>query len=291
MPLLNRLRALLKRRKLERDLDEELNFHVEMKTRANLEAGMTPEESRSAALRQFGNVARTKESTRTAWAFPRLESILQDVRYGLRQLRRNPGFTAVAIATLALGIGCAATMFNALEAALFTTPHVKDVDRIVYLRATNLSAGWDRSPVSVSAFYDWRDQSDSFEALAAYTAGAANLAGISKPVRVSVQRVSADFFRVMGVAPTIGRPFREGEDGPKAGATVILSHHLWEHSFGSRRDALGQTIRLDDQPMTVVGVIPAGFGFPTPGTDLWVPSHSILPAHREAIVTLLWSGF
>jgi predicted permease len=271
MSFLNQLRAIFRRGKLESDLDEELRFHVEMKTREFVEAGMPPDKARAAALRQFGNLARTKEDTRTAWTLPRFETFVQDLRYGLRQLRRNPGFTAVAIATLALGIGCAATMFNALEAALFTTPHVKDVDRIVYLRATNLSAGWDRSPVSVSAFYDWRDQSDSFEALAAYTAGTANLAGISEPVRVSVQRVSADFFRVMGVAPTIGRPFREGEDGPKAGATVILSHHLWERSFGSRRDALGQTIRLDDQPMTVVGVIPAGFGFPTPGTDLWIP--------------------
>jgi putative ABC transport system permease protein len=259
------------RRRREDELDEEIRAHLSMAAQERTEQGESEKQARAAATREFGNVALVKEVTRDMWGFVWLETLMQDLRYGLRQLRRNPGFMAVAVITLALGIGSSATMFNALEALTFVRPHIENLDRIASLQATNLGAGSNGSMVSVPAYLDVREQNQSFEGLAAFTAGASNLSGIREPARVSCQRVSSNFFRVLGVAPVLGRTFLPEENRSGAESVVVLSYSLWERSFGARGDALGEKVHIDGQPATIIGVMPKDFDFPAPGTDLWLP--------------------
>jgi putative ABC transport system permease protein len=273
MALLKRLRTLIKREELENGLDEELKFHVEMKTRENVEAGMSPEEARSAALRQFGNVMRTRESTRAAWTLPRLESILQDIRYGLRQLRRNPGFTAVAVLTLALGIGANTTIFSVVSAFLLRKPPVPDPDRVVELVSKNPKPVWaaEISDVSAPDFADWRKQSGSYSALAASVWEEFTLSGGTAPERIPGLRVTADYFRVLGVEPLLGRTFAPGDDEAGHDRVVILSEGLWRREFGANDAVVGRTVRINGGPCTVIGVMPSSFHLETFGEQLWAP--------------------
>ena len=219
MHFLNRLRALGKRGKLESDLDEELQFHVEMKTRENVEAGMPPGEARKAALRQFGNLARTKEIAREAWTFPRLESVLQDIRYGLRQLRRNPGFTAVVVITLALGIGATTAIYSVVHTVWLQPLPYRAPDRVVRVWETNSRLNIGKFSASVPNFVSWRERSRSFESLTAIMGTNANLTGHGEPERVLGAAVTVGFFGTLGIRPLLGRSFAAGEDAP-GGARV-----------------------------------------------------------------------
>jgi putative ABC transport system permease protein len=261
MSLLTRFRALFKREELESNLDEELKFHVEMKTRENAEAGMPPEAARTAALRQFGNVARTKENTRPAWTLPRLESILQDLRCGLRQLRRNPGFTAVAVLTLALGIGANTAIFSVVNAVVLRPLPYPQSDRLVWISEVipalnaELAAGGD--------YVDWRDQNKTLERMAAYDPAVSfNLTGRGTPARIHAAGVSANFFQTLGVDPQLGRSFTHEEDQPNGPHTVVLMQTFWQQYFGSDPQVLGKTVTLNSAPYAVVGVMPASFRFP-----------------------------
>jgi putative ABC transport system permease protein len=271
--LINRLRALAKRDKLENDLDEELKFHVEMKTRENLAAGMSPDQARSAALRKFGNVARTQENTRTEWTLPRLESFLQDLRYALRQLRRNPGFTAVAVLTLALGIGANTAIFSFVSPMLLQKPPIPDPDRVMKLVSKNPAPVWgaDRFPVSAPDFMDWRAQTTAFSNMAASTADEFTLSGGTQPERVAGWRVTADYFRVLGVEPALGRAFAPGEDQAGHERTVILSEGLWRRRFAADPRAIGRTVKIDGDEYTIIGIMPSRFHIGFFRVELWVP--------------------
>jgi putative ABC transport system permease protein len=269
MSLLNRLRAIFRRGQLESGLDEELRFHVEMKTRENVRAGMSPEVARAAALRQFGNVARTKEKTRAAWTLPRLESIVQDLRYGLRQLRRNPGFTIVAVLTLALGIGANTAIFSVVNTTLLRPLPYEDSDRLVW--ATERFALMPGAAVVNSPdFMAWKKQNQVFQQIGAFNVGVgANLTGAGEPVRVQVTSLTTDFFTMLGVRPVAGRGFlpEEGKEGQDH--VALLSEKLWRKRFGAKPVIQGEAIDLDGKPYTVVGVMPGGIRYPT--ADVWTP--------------------
>jgi putative ABC transport system permease protein len=280
MSLLTRLGALFRRRQLESDLDEELQFHVEMKTRENVAAGMSPEAARAAALRQFGNVVRTKEKTRTAWTLPRLESIFQDLRYGLRQLRRNPGFTVAAVLTLALGIGSVTAIFGVMDALLLRPLPYPEGNQLVTLWQRNLQAGVPQGHVSAANFYDWQKQSHgSFVALTAFAPWPLNLSGAASPERLDGVLVTPDFFSVLGVKPAQGRTFVAGEDDPAKAAVAVVSNALWRRLFGAGARLTHQTITIDGTKTLIVGVMPPGFSFPSDGIELWVPL-ALSPANR-----------
>ena len=287
MSLINRLRALFRREELESNLDEELQFHVEMKTRENVEAGMSPEQARAAALQRFGNVVRAKEETRTAWSFPRLETVAQDVRYGLRQLRRTPGFTATAVLTLALGIGATTALFTLVRSVLLKPLPFADPDRLVSLYEQSPDSRFPYNWIAGGVFAEWKKQSRGFSdmaLMAPWVEYDLSGAGGQLPERVRAAECSWDLFPILGVEPALGQGFTAGDDQLSANATVVLSWGLWQRRFGGAPSIVGQSILLDAKPYLVVGVMPQWFAFPDRTIQLWTPIyHEETAAEIKAI--------
>jgi len=260
--LLSRFMGLFRRGRLEQELEDEVRSHLEMLEEENLRRGMPPEEARYAALRSFGGVDQTKERYREQRGLPFVDSFFQDIRYGLRGLRRTPGFAAVAILTLALGIGANTAIFSVVHAVLLRPLPYRDPGRLVYI-----SEFWPHeTPVKTVPnpdFANWSEHGQLFDGLAAYGGGAeVNLTGMGEPERLSGARVTADFFALLGVEPILGRSFLPEEDRPGGRKAVLLSYELWERRFGSNSKVIGSTVQLDGDLYTIVGVAPAGFRFP-----------------------------
>ncbi len=272
------IRRLFEKRRLDRGLDDELAFHLEMRTRRNIEAGMPPEEARAAALKQFGGVLRTEEACREARGFVFLETLARDLRFGLRALRKSPGFTLASVALLALGIGANTAIFSVVNGVLLKPLPYKDPDRLVRMYGTYKGAG--AFPLSDANFFDYRAQSQSFDAIAAWTDRQANLTGGDEPERILAASVTANFFDVLGAAPLRGRTFVGGEDQAGRDGVAVLSHELWQRRFGSDPAVLGRTIALDGRSVVVVGVLPPSFRFPE-YAELWLPT-TYDPSMREA---------
>ncbi|MEK6322561.1 MAG: ABC transporter permease [Acidobacteriota bacterium] len=213
-----------------------------------------------------------------------METLLQDVRYSVRTLVNKPGFTAMVVITLALGIGANSAIFSVVNSVLLRPLPYEQAERLVSLweNNPNIQFGSDLLPVSAANFADWRDQSQSFESITALVSASFNLTGTDRPERVGGARVSASFFLLFGVAPARGRTFLPEEDHPGRNRVVVISHGLWQSRFGSDPDLIGKTLRLDGENHTVVGIMPAGFNFPKaadlpsyfelpPQTELWTP--------------------
>ncbi len=227
----------------EADLERELRDHLDLEAEEQAEAGVSPDEAHYAARRALGNTTQIKEEVRTMWGFHWLETLLQDLRYGLRQLRRNPGFTAVAVITLALGIGANTAIFSVVNAVLLKPLAYHDPDRIV-----TLSSAWknsnEYSPVSAPDFRDWHEQSTVFAAMAYYKSfDTAILTGQNAEYGRAAM-ITPEFFRVFDEQPVAGREFTPEEEKPhSAGATVVSSSYARSH-FGSNPAALGQTVHV-----------------------------------------------
>jgi putative ABC transport system permease protein len=279
MALFARLQSLLQRRKVERDLDEELQFHIELKTRENLEAGMPPEEARLAALRAFGGVEQKKEECRDEDRWRVLDDVAQDIRYGLRMLAKNPGFTVVAVITLALGIGANTAIFSLANAVFFRGFPFPHAERLAFLWQNNHKTGESEEAVSYPNYADWRAQSRTFADMAficfgkefltgSGTKGA--LAGPKGPERVSGATVSTNFFAVLGVSPRLGRSFIPEDASEGHSGVAVISYALWQERFGSNPQVVGQSLKLGGEKETIVGVMPRGFSFPN-GVQFWRP--------------------
>jgi putative ABC transport system permease protein len=285
-----RLRSLFKRGRVEQELSDELRFHLERIIEEYVAKGMTPAEARYAALRELGGVQQIKEECRDMRRVNYIENFLQDVRYGLRQLRRNPGFTIVAILTLALGIGANTTIFSVVSGVLLKKPPVRDPHRVVLVLSINREKGWGygpEHPVSAPDFLDWRSENHGFEEMAAIAPwGDFNLTGQGDPQRVAGTRVSANFFHLLGVNTSLGRPFAEGEDQQGRDHVAILSYGLWQTHFASDPRVVGKMIKLNAESYTVVGVMPASFKLFIFPSQLWIPlafdSKQLSPAGRQS---------
>jgi putative ABC transport system permease protein len=259
----------------DRELDEELRFHIAEEAQLRIDRGERPDSAWQSARRDFGNFTSAQEVTRDMWGWTALERGAQDFRFAARMLRKNPAFTGVALAALALGIGATTAIFSVVDSILLKPLPFADPGRLVMV--------WERPPsgkltnvVQTQNFLDWRQRNRSFEAIAAMLAIPANLSGDGDAVQVPSLRVSADFFRILGVAPMLGRTFRAEEDVYGANCAAVLSHGLWQRQFGSRTQILGQRINLGggsigNSTCEVVGVMPPGFGLPTLRADLYVP--------------------
>ncbi|MCA1815291.1 MAG: ABC transporter permease [Acidobacteria bacterium] len=199
-------------------------------------------------------------------------NLLQDVRYALRLLFRRPAFTAVAVATLALGVGATTAIFSVVNAVLLKPLPYPQAERLVQVWETNPKRGWTRDTISPQNFADWQAQNNSFDAITAYEYESFIATGGGEPERLVGILASSSFFDVMGVKPARGRTFQAGEDRQGAGRVVVLSDRLWRRRFGGRADALGQAVTLNGESYTVVGVMPPDFSFPTQRIDLWSPS-------------------
>jgi putative ABC transport system permease protein len=255
------VRFPLWRRRQNEQLEEEIRSHLKMAASERQERGEAGGEAERSARREFGNVALVQDATRGQWGWVWLEELLQDLRYGARMVRRNPGFTLVAVLTLVLGIGANTAIFSLVNGVLLRALPLPRPDRLVALTYY----------YPKGAFVVMRDQSRTMDIVANTDSTEFNLTGSDLPIRLSGSSVSARWFSVLGVQAAMGRTFQEGEDQPGKDNFVILSHSLWERRFGSDPNIVGKSLLLDGISREVVGVMPAGFRYPSPKTELWVP--------------------
>jgi putative ABC transport system permease protein len=252
---LRRIWYLLNRGRFERDLEREMAAH-----RAEMPDGV-----------RFGSTLRLREEARDIWGWRWLDEFAQDARHAVRAFARSPGFTVVAVATLALGIGATTAGFSLMRAVLLDPLPYRDASRLVMVWEDGSQHGLPPNITPSPGHYvDWNDQNGVFDGMAALDFGSFNLTGAGEPLRVEGFHATHNLFDVLGVAPVLGRPFTREEEQPGA-AVAILGHSLWQSRFGSSRDIVGRTIVLDEKPFTVVGVMPAGFDFPQRGTEIWTP--------------------
>jgi putative ABC transport system permease protein len=264
-----RLLALFRKRTLERELEEEILAHFEQAEIDALAAGMTPEEARRAARRSFGGIEQMKEEHRDRRSFPWIENLVRDFRYGLAALTRDPGFAAIVVGLLALGIGSSTAMFSVVNAVLLKPLPFPDPERMVRVWESPTPA--TRNGTTTLTFLDWKRQSDIFEALSVDTPTRAAVDTTDgHPERLSGKLVSADYFRVFGVKPCIGRTFAAGEDQPGAAPVLVISYSLWQSRFGGDPDVLKRDWKLDGQPHRVIGVLPPG-SFDRDEAVFWKP--------------------
>jgi putative ABC transport system permease protein len=269
---------LFRRRQREDEFDEEVRSHLRMAAQERMEQGETAEQARVSAVREFGNVGLVKEVTRDMWGWRWLETLVQDIRYGARQLRKNPGFTAVAVLTLALGIGANTAVFSLVDTILLRPLPYRNAAELVLVSETLPQMGGDAEiGVAAAEYLDYRDRNRSFVQTGAYEAAGFNLTGEGNPLRVKAAAVSASVFSLLGVPPRLGRVFTTDEERFGGAPVAVLSYSLWQRHYGADAGILGKTIKLDEKPYLVVGIMPPSFHFPSDGaplserTDLWVP--------------------
>ena len=266
--LWRRLLFRLQERRMDRELQQEMQFHLEMKERENQDSGMAAPDAYYAARRQFGNVARLSESSREAWGWPAFESAVQDVKLAVRALRRNPSFSALAVLTLALGIGANTAVYSVVQAVLLRPLPFPDPDRLVVVSDQRPVFGDDRTYyASAPQFFAWQTQTRSFESMAAMSGGTGLVNIADEPAEVSGVSVSGDFFRTMGVEPAEGRAFSDRELQAVDPGVVILSHRMAQRLGGNM---VGKTIRGGRASFLVVGVMPRAFTFPNE-CEIWYP--------------------
>lgn len=255
--------AFIRRRQREQELDEEIRAHLAMAIRERIERGESPAEAEANARREFGNEILVKEITRDMWGWRWLETLIQDLRFGLRQLRRNPGFTAIAIITLALGIGANTAIFSVIDAVLLHPLPYRDPGRLMQVyHYEGRDVNYGPFSIAPADFLDWKAQNDVFEDIAASTLTRYNVTGGATAVHIAGVRATTNLFSILGVAPLLGRTFNPSDAQPGKDNVVVLGYGFWQEAFASRRNVLGKTIRLNGEPFKVVGVMPSSFRYP-----------------------------
>jgi predicted permease len=260
------LKNLFLSRHVDADLDREVHSHLALLIEENIRAGMSPEEAQRAARMELGGIEQVKEEVRDRRMGNWLHSAFFDFRYGVRQLRKNPGFTAVAILTLALGIGATTAIFSVVDAVILRPLPYESPDSLVLVKERIPKVTPDPIPVCAPDVLRFQRENQSFVSLAAFRGDQFDLTGGTEPQRVHVDRANANLFSLLGAQPILGRVFTPEED--QTGHTVaILSYGLWQRVFGGAPDLVGRSVSLNRQIYTVVGVMPAAFAFPLPGMD------------------------
>ena len=265
-----RLRSLFRRAQVDQELDDELRDHVEQKTDEYVAKGMALEEARRRARLDLGGIEQTREKCRDARCVNWIENFVQDLHFGLRILRKSPGFTLVAILTLALGIGATTTIYSIADSLLFRPLPYPNSSRIVRVWNTFAPRGMMEIPLSEPEFLEYR-QSRSFQHFAGFSTGAVTLTGSGDALRVAASWGTSDFFQVMGTEPLLGRVFATDEFQPGHEQVAVLSYRLWQSRFGSAPSIVGKSILLNGQSCTVVGIMPPSFSFPSTDVDVWQP--------------------
>src|SRR5438128_672322 len=281
-----RLRGLFEHKKLERELDDEVRFHLESQIEDNLKAGMNPGEARSAALRSFGGVEPMKEAYRERRAFALVETIAQDIRYALRTLRKSPGFTTTSVAVLALAIGANTAMFSVLNAVLLRPLPYRFPEQLAMLWAEIPSQNVRQGRSAYWNVEQWRSQSESFADMALFDGVSSTLTGADRAEKISVVRHSPNLFPLLGVQPLHGRGF-SAEEAEQRQRLAVISHSFWQTRFGGSFDAIGSSIELDGHASRIIGILPAGFQFDD--ADVWEP-HTMFP-DWEALRRSRGAGF
>jgi macrolide transport system ATP-binding/permease protein len=272
---MKKLTILFGRNRYRDELEEEMAFHREQAEREFLASGMTPEAAKYKAMRQFGNATRLKERSHQVVGFS-FETVLQDLRFALRQLRKNPGFALMAILILALGIGASAAIFAFVDAALIKPLPYPNPTRLAAVNeSTNL---FRRNNLSYPDYVDWKRLNTVFDSMEVFTGTGYALGTPSGTEPVPGERVSAGFFGTLGIRPMLGRDFRAGEDVAGAAPVVLLSYGTWQRRYGGRNDVVGQTVNLSGVSHTIVGVLPRDFQFALrDNAEFWEP---LQPTHE-----------
>jgi putative ABC transport system permease protein len=269
--ILNGLQSLFRKRKVEQELDKELHFHLEMEMEKNMRNGMSPEEARYVAMRSFGGVEKIKEECRDVRSLNIIDTLWQDIRFGLRLLMRNPGFTLVALLTLALGIGANTAIFSVIYGVLLRPLPYKRGNELVVLSQQAPLAKIENVPFSVKELADYRERNKTLEDLVEYHTMQFILLGRAEPEKVQTGVVSAQFFDFLGVKPVLGRTFIPEEDRPGAEPVLLLSYGYWQRSHGGDPNIVGKTFKMNDRVHTVVGVLPSIPQYPNEN-DVYMPT-------------------
>jgi len=275
-----RVQMLLHRGAADAHLSDELQFHLDRQIAENIDSGMSAEEARFAALRLFGNPALLREQARATWTWNSLELLLRDVHYGVRTLVRTPGFAAIAILVIALGIGSNVALFTIVRSVLLKPLPFSEPDRLMRLYEYSADGSFPYNQNAGGVFAEWKKQSRSFSDMAICGYSGYNLSGSGEqlPEGVRAASFSWDFLPMLGVQPALGRNFTADDDRPSANPTVLLSWGLWKRRFGGSTSIVNQTVLLDAKPYTVIGVMPAWFSYPNPAVQLWTPIYYKEPA-------------
>jgi len=285
-------------KKRDDDLKRELQADLELEEQEQLENGVPLEEAHYAALRAFGNPTVIREQTRAIWSWNWLEFLGRDLRYGMRTLRRTPGFAAVAILVMAFGIGANVALFTVVRCVLLNPLPFPEPGQLIALYGDG--GGGKGAIVAGGDFYDWQSESHSFEQMAIWRWTGYNMAGYREEWPEFLQAVTCSWklFPTLGVEPALGRSFDSADDTDEASPTVILSWSFFKRRFNADPSILGKTIRLNAEPYTVVGVLPQGFTYPDSKIQLWVPYHKGVPrvilyshySHTSHVIARLKSG-
>ena len=263
------LRHLFSRRRRYDELSESIREHLDEKIADLMDRGMTRERAQQTARHEFGNVTQIEERSREVWQWPTLESAWADVKFALRQLRKSPGFTTVALLTLALGIGANTAIFSVVNSVLLGPLPFHDPSRLMMLDEKWLPR-FSHFEAPPQDFLAWREQSRSFDQLGAFVSMAFNLSEGDRSEHISGQRITANLPVLLGVKPILGRTFRPQEDTPGNDHVILLGYSLWKRQFSGSANVLGSTVKLNDVDFTVVGVMPPSFHFPH-DAEIWKP--------------------
>ncbi len=268
-----RLRSLFRRTAVESELDDELRFHLDHQVEKYAASGMTREQALRRARLEFGGLEQVKEDCRDARGITLVETLAQDLRFGLRTLRKNPGFTAVAVLTLALGIGMSAAIFSVVNAVLLRPLPYANPRQLVFVPEASSAARISDVGMSYPVFSELRDRNRVFTAIAGLARHSLTLTGNGEPSEVSTVVVTQDFFALFGIKPLLGRALLPGDGQRGAAPVVVLSENLWRSRFGGDPAIIGRSIVLDQRPFTVVGVMPAVFRTPfvSQPNQVWIP--------------------
>jgi putative ABC transport system permease protein len=271
------LRSLFRKEQVDREWNEELGAYLEMATEEKIKQGMSPKDALRAVRLERGSLEVTKEVVRSGGWESFVETCWQDLRFGLRMLRKNSGFAAVAVLTLALGIGANTAIFSALNATILRPLPYKNPEQLVMVWGVEPRGCCRHGGMVFSSpnFLDFKDQNRVFANMGAFDGTGFTLTSVENPQKIYAGRVTADFFRVLGAQPMLGRTFLSDENQAGRDHVVVLGHEIWQRRFGADSKIVGQTIRLDTNQYEVVGVMPYDFDFSIPGyygpMDLWVP--------------------
>ena len=277
--LASRVRGLLLGRRLDEEFDREMAAHLDLLTDENVRRGMLPDEARRQAILRFGGPMQIKEQQHDGRGVPFVDAARQDLRYAIRALRKNPGFTAAAVLTLGIGVGATTTMFAVVQAVLLRPLPYAEPERLVRIFETNPIKHWTKNVAAPANYADWKAQNTVFENVAAYEAfskegsGASDvyLTGSGEPQGLKAMVVSGNLIRMLGVPPLMGRTFTDEETFEGQARVVVLSYGLWQSLFGGDRAVIGRTMMLNGRTYDVVGVMPPAFAFPGRDVQLWMP--------------------
>jgi putative ABC transport system permease protein len=261
---------LWRRKKREEELEEEIQSHLQMAISDRVERGETVKEAQESVRREFGNIGLVKEVTRDMWGWRWLEQLGQDLHYGVRMLMKTPGFTLIAVITLALGIGANTALFSVANAVLLNPFPYPDHSRIHYVWQSLPKIGvQERYGTAGQEFADLK-QCQAFERVAAFAINVGrNLTGSHEPEKIDIARVTGDFFPLLGVNPLLGRAINSEDQWPRSRRVLVINHSLWQRRFGGSPDVIGQKVFLDDEPYTIIGVMPPKFYLA--GRDAFMP--------------------